>query len=830
MKYLKVGLMLIMASMSLSCASSVNSDGGESAVIEEPDKKEDKTVSIQASITEMSPLNGMSGTVLTISGSELTGVTYVCFNQTCVEPTSVEDTRLTVVVPDGQGKVYVSITKDGRALGAGKFTYLSESSNPLDVDWCQLSWVKPVVKSGEALEINAQVYEKGITGKHGTHEGIFAQVGYAELYEINPEKFKWYNATLNDSFAGEASINNDEYMTNKIILDEGRYRVAYRFSLDGYSWLYCDNSGSIDGFSLDDAGIVTVSSTPEEIKTLEWCRIVNGTTTITTKPDENSEMIYAQAYVPDCTGEPGHCESLQAQIGYGLVIYSSERSVNANYIWSNVSLNPDYKGTDGGEKYDEFMGSVKCSQSGSYAIVYRMTLDGGETWTYCDTLNDIVFNSTDGIRWTVSEQSGSTGTSDDKPTEDKKSIGWCRTQWPESITVEPGETTPAIYGRVYIDSCTGKESDKTKCPELKAQVGYGLESDDVSSYHYESAQLNEGYSESDSVVKDEYYASLKPEESGEYRVLYRFSLDNGKTWEYCDYDDAIGFKKENTVLMQVEPKPTLAADWCEFFPRDSVSVRPGSTADYYGQVHVPGCTEGEGACSGLQTWFGYGLSTDELSSFKFMEAGYHKEVGSNDEYKLTLQVPEETGEYDVVFAYSLNGGSKQYCGIDGSSSFKRENAGKLYVQKYSWGDGENQYKCGITEGSESYTASAGEEQIVYGQIYINGCTTANACCENVTGGGIIYIEGDDAAGENEILVEGSLNKEFEKGNTEASKNNDEYMTTMKLDKAGTYRYKYYFILKETSDDTQPQTVYCVSHWKSPMEVSDSDYGTAEIQP
>ncbi len=821
MKCLNVGIMLMLAAMCVSCANSVDSDEKGPT---EPPKPDDKPVAVQSSVKNMSPLSGTAGTVLTIEGTGLTGVTYVCFNQTCVKPATVEDTSLTVVVPLGQGRVYVSITKDGRSLGADKFTYLSKSANPLAVDWCQLSWVKPVVKTGEHLEVNAQVYEKDVTGEGGTHKGIFAQVGYADASEENLEKFKWYNATLNAAFAGEASKFNDEYITDKIVLEEGRYRVAYRFSLDGYSWLYCDNGGSADGFSLDDAGTVTVSSTPDEIKSIEWCRIVNETTAITSNINENTEMIYAQAYVPGCTGEPNHCATLHAQIGYGTEYCSDERCVGSgyNYNWETVSLNPKYQGTNGGENYDEFMGAVKHANAGSYYIVYRMTLDDGENWTYCDTLNDMGFNAQDGIHWTVRAQD--TG-SENKPVEkNNKSIGWCRLQAPNAITVAPGETTPDIYGRVYVEGCTGTASDKTNCPELKAQVGYGTATADLSEYHYEPAVLNKQFSEPGCDKNDEYSGKLKPLEAGDFQLVYRFSLDDGKTWEYCDYDDAIGFKGEDMVSMHVAAKPSLAADWCRMFPYDPVDMPPGGMADYYGQVHVPGCTEGEGACPALKTWFGYGSPEDDLSQFQFTEAGYNTEIGNNDEFKSTIKVPDQSGNYEVVFAFSLNDGPKQYCDTAEKEKyeFNRENAGKLSVHLYSWGDGENQYKCGINKGSESYSADAGSEKDLYGQIYINGCTTANACCKNIVGGGIVYSENDEFA--NAIEIEGKVNGEFD-----LSDNNDEYMTFVKLDKAGTYRYKYYFILKDSQNDTLTQKVYCVNNWKSPAEISVSDYGTATIQ-
>ena len=825
MKCLKVVIMLMLGAMCVSCASTVDSNGNGPT---EPAKPVDTPVAVKASINGMSPLSGTPGTVLTIDGSGLSGVTYVCFNQTCVKPTAVNDSSVTVVVPSGQGRVYVSVTKDGRSLGADKFTYLSEAVNPLDVDWCQLSWVKPIVRTGEHLVVNAQVYEKDITGANGTHQGIFAQVGYADIEESELEAFKWYNASRNATFAGEASKYNDEYVTDKIVLEEGRYRVAYRFSLDGYSWLYCDNGGSADGFSMEDAGVVTVSSKPEEIRTIEWCRIVNDTTTITSKPNQNTEMIYAQAYVPGCTGNGGHCESLHAQIGYGMLFYSDERGVATNYIWENVGLNAAYKGTGEEGKYDEFMGAVKYSQVGSYAIVYRMTLNDGESWTYCDTLNDMRFNAQDGIRWKVSEETEQNPV--DTPTETKKSISWCRIQHPESIAVEPGKSTEEIYGRVHVDGCTGKESDKSKCPEIKAQVGYGAESADVSGYHYEPASLNTGFSDAGSGVNDEYLATLKPLESGDYRVVYRFSLDNGATWEYCDFDNDIGFKKENTVPMHVAEKPALAADWCRMFPFEPVTMSPGGMADYYGQVHVLGCTEGEGKCPVLKTWFGYGSPKDDLSSFEFIEAGYNKEIGDNDEFMTTIKVPDQIGDYEVVFAFSLNDGPKQYCDTSEKEKyeFSRNDAGKLNVRyTYSWGDGENQYKCGITEGSDSYSESAGSEHVLYGQIYINGCTTSNACCEHVIGGGIVYIEDDEPVETDLVEVEGKLNSEFEKGNTEANINNDEYMTTLKLENAGTYRYKYYFILKDSQNVTQK--VYCVNNWKSPEESSISDMGVAVIQ-
>ena len=271
-------------------------------------------------VTGLEPASGKPGTKVTIKGANLGKVKSVFFASEMVDAESASADSVVAVAPNMSGMVMVGAMVDGKRLSAGTFTYLAASENKAEVDWCQLTHVEANIKPAEELKAYAQVFEEGVTGASGSHAGLHAQVGYmkADGNASDTEAYTWVDAKRNDMFSGEAAGNNDEYMAEGVVLGTGKYRVAYRFSLDGSNWQYCDQNGSQDGFSGDNAGTVTVAEEPvPEAAKVEWCRIMNGNTTISANAGDMSEHIYAQAYVPECTHYQTHCANLKAQVGFG---------------------------------------------------------------------------------------------------------------------------------------------------------------------------------------------------------------------------------------------------------------------------------------------------------------------------------------------------------------------------------------------------------------------------------------------------------------------------------------------------------------------------------
>ncbi|APR82619.1 5'-nucleotidase [Minicystis rosea] len=111
---------------------------------------------------------------------------------------------------------------------------------------------------------------------------------------------------------------------------------------------------------------------------------------------------------------------------------------------------------------------------------------------------------------------------------------YCDTQSPSSVTVMAGMSTPTIYGRLYESGTTGAGSANAS---VRAQVGYGPAGKNPE-YEAGWTWVNATYNTMCTGCgnNDEYQASFMAPAAGTYRYIYRFSLDQGVSWTYCDYD------------------------------------------------------------------------------------------------------------------------------------------------------------------------------------------------------------------------------------------------------------------------------------------------------
>ena len=144
-------------------------------------------------------------------------------------------------------------------------------------------------------------------------------------------------------------------------------------------------------------------------------------------------------------------------------------------------------------------------------------------------------------------------------TEPGPRVDWCDTQYPASITTKVNAPTENIYGRVF-------EAGVTEAPGkgagIAAQLGYGDPGDDPSAdpslYTWVPAVFNVNAGNN-----DEYMASLTVAAEGVYAYVYRFSMDGGATWVFCDLDGSDnGFSRLAMGTLTVEkaglPAPTVA--------------------------------------------------------------------------------------------------------------------------------------------------------------------------------------------------------------------------------------------------------------------------------
>ena len=402
--------------------SSVNgSSNGNSSVngsSNSPSWKQDdhEVISDAPKIDRMTPTGGKVGTSVTIYGANLNKANQVCFGDSCVNVTPSSD-KIVVNAPAGSGNVQVRVTGPDWTIKAGSFSYIeyntqSDNVDPVqNVEWCRLNYVPATAQLGEMTTSYAEVFKDGCTPDSSSRcSNMKGQIGYVadnSATKNDPATWTWIDARQNTLFSHDNGNLNDEYMGELSTLGEGTYRIAFRYSMDGMNWLYCDYDSSSNGFSAEQAGTMTVSS--QKPLSIEWCRIVNGNTNISSNVNEESEAVYAQFFVSnDCTKDRAQCPNLRAQIGYGYFNLFSTDELNNNFTWKDAVFNSMYDGS-GGKDHNEYMGTVSTSSEGNYAVLFRGSVDGGNTWTYCDTSDNNSFSANDAVSWSVGNGNNNNG-------------------------------------------------------------------------------------------------------------------------------------------------------------------------------------------------------------------------------------------------------------------------------------------------------------------------------------------------------------------------------------------------------------------------------------
>ncbi|GMV38872.1 MAG: hypothetical protein AMXMBFR64_05880 [Myxococcales bacterium] len=162
---------------------------------------------------------------------------------------------------------------------------------------------------------------------------------------------------------------------------------------------------------------------------------------------------------------------------------------------------------------------------------------------YDATLND------DGANWCLgtglyytsptggNEHYGSPGAMNPACPQVDNTVDWCRLQWPLDAEVLAG-TPVTVYGRVYDEGVTDKTDGVDADPKLVGQVGYGPDGSDPAAggWTWAAAAANPSWSASEAGEpgNDEYQATFAAPAAGTYDHAFRFSLDGGTSWTYCD--------------------------------------------------------------------------------------------------------------------------------------------------------------------------------------------------------------------------------------------------------------------------------------------------------
>ncbi len=447
---------------------------------------------------------------------------------TCRTPAhAAGEVDVTLVNPDGQSSTL-----------AAAFEY-DDASTPR-VNWCILHYppelsVEPDAAAGP---IYGRVYVESVTPGVGPGAGVRAQIGIGVLGS-DPGGWAWADATYNVDVDGivPGDRANDEYTAALLGRAEGDYSYAYRFSLDdGETWLLCDRTGSDDGFNVAHAGTLHVLPAPPP--SIGWCAVDRP---VAASAEEGGDpvAVFGRVSVPRVTVGVGQGAGVTAELGRGVPGVAPDA---AGWTWTPMSYATDVDGLVSGDlANDEYQGALAVPDTaGDYLYAVRFSLDAGTSWTYCDTAGAVYAELAAG-RLTVTEP----GTG--------PLVGWCQIQWPSSLTAAAGTPSDYVYGRVWAEGVTPGAGQGAG---IRGQLGYGAAADDPTSWSWTDADYNvdvDGMTSGD-LANDEYWQRLTVPTAVSYAYAYRFTMDDGRSWRYCDLDGtAVGeFTVDQAGALTVE--------------------------------------------------------------------------------------------------------------------------------------------------------------------------------------------------------------------------------------------------------------------------------------
>ncbi|HYO24298.1 MAG TPA: hypothetical protein VEQ85_05050, partial [Lacipirellulaceae bacterium] len=247
-------------------------------------------------------------------------------------------------------------------------------------------------------------------------------------------------------------------------------------------------------------------------------------------------------------------------------------------------------------------------------------------------------------------------------------------QFPGALTLQPGQSTGLVYGRMYQAGLTEALGPPV---DVLAHLGYGpAASDPRVDPNWTWLPATYGVQVGND---DEFFAAFNaPAAPGAYSYTYRYSLDNGASWTAADLDGAgangaLAFSAANLGVLTVSAVPPPAVDFANLQFPASVNVQAfQSSGLIYSRVYESGVTPLPGESGALTASIGYGPAGSDprtSSAWTWTGANHNTQVGNDDEYFAAFTAPGVNGTYWYTFRYSLDGGANWTLGdLDGNGA------------------------------------------------------------------------------------------------------------------------------------------------------------------
>lgn len=396
------------------------------------------------------------------------------------------------------------------------------------------------------------------------------------------------------------------------------------------------------------------------------------TQNVESEPGQDTSSITGLVYVDGITPGEGRGDGVEGRILWGSLQDSPTdwtEVVDANYLDDADGLNP------GDLSNDRYEATLNVADEGSYGFIYQFRVDDGD-WVSCDTEGSEDFN--DELVGTLVVEEATVA-----PFPAPES---CGIQFPLIAQAIDVGADISVFGRVYEPGVT----DLQDLPEeLLGEVLYGLEGTDLQDMLVVDGSRNPTYIGDDF---EEFEAIITPAEVGVYIYVFRFSLDEGDNWTYCQID---GMSEEDDVdstrfgaIFAFDDAPNLI-DYCRTWSTD-LTAAPGADAPEISmELYEEDVTDDNQVDNSaqLEVQAGYGLpgTNPALAGYGWAPLTYTEAIGNNYQFAGDLYGAANTpapGEYQAMTRARLVGEEAwTYCNVDpGQGDFFLELATDFVVE------------------------------------------------------------------------------------------------------------------------------------------------------
>jgi hypothetical protein len=220
-------------------------------------------------------------------------------------------------------------------------------------------------------------------------------------------------------------------------------------------------------------------------------------------PSGGSLEALGRVFIPGVTDGAGPPSGLVTQFGVGTE--GQDARASEGWAWQQASFHAD----DVAGGADLFGTTLTPAYTGTRAVAFRYSDDGGQSWRYCD-----LDGSANG--YAVDQQAAVAVSA-------HVDLGWCNLQHPASLSqpVQAFNPTP-IFGQVYLQGVTPGGGQQA----FEAQWGWGTDSEDPGvAWTWSPAQFNTSAGNN-----DEFRADFADVPEGSWQYAFRFRRAGGGAW------------------------------------------------------------------------------------------------------------------------------------------------------------------------------------------------------------------------------------------------------------------------------------------------------------